>query len=111
MATPTNAPARSDELIDTGLEYAPGDPVHVRVVRRERRISVGDDGGAVRRAGRPSGWRDALDAVADELVVNISRDGVVSLPVVRAGPGESSIVRRIGEASLALYQELLDLGD
>jgi hypothetical protein len=34
-------------LIDTGLEYRPGDPVRVRVVRREHRISVTDDGAAI----------------------------------------------------------------
>jgi hypothetical protein len=35
---------------------------------------------------------------------------VVWLPVVGRGPDEETIVRRIGEASLALYQELLELG-
>jgi hypothetical protein len=34
---------------------------------------------------------------------------VVSLPVVRVGPCEVKIVTRIAQASLALYQELLDL--
>ena len=96
-------------MIDTGLEYVPGDPVSVHVVSRERRLSVSDGGGAVARTGRPRGWHDARHAVARSSDVNISRDGVVSLPVVSAGPGQDAIVRRIGEASLDLYLELLEL--
>jgi hypothetical protein len=93
-------------LIDTGLEYRPGDPVRVRVVRREHRISVTDDGAAIARAGRPRVWREAADLVG-ELGVNVSRRGVVSLPVVLVGPCEEKTVRRIGEASLYLYQAIL----
>jgi hypothetical protein len=36
---------------------------------------------------------------------------MVSLPVVRVGPPEDEVVRRIGEASRALYQELLELAE
>jgi hypothetical protein len=43
--------------------------------------------------------------------VNVTRQGVVTLPVVRVGPGERAIVARIGEASRALYQDLLELTD
>ncbi|HEY5318313.1 MAG TPA: hypothetical protein VIJ20_10060 [Solirubrobacteraceae bacterium] len=100
---------RAETVVETGLEYVPGEPVRVRVVRREHRISVTDGGAAIARAGRPPGWRDAAGRVADELVVNVSHHGVVSLPVVPVGPGEQTIVRRIGEASLGLYQELLEL--
>jgi hypothetical protein len=101
---------RSETVIDTGLEYRPGDPVRVRVVRREHRISVTDDGAAIEKAGRPARWREAADRVDEELDVNISQGGVISLPVVRVGPCEQKIVRRIGESSLGLYQELLELG-
>jgi hypothetical protein len=100
---------RTESVIDSGLEYRPGDPARVRVVRREQRVSVTDDGAAIRRAGRPSRWREAADRVGRELVVNVSRDGSIWLPVVRAGPGEPEIIRRIAEASLALYQEVLEL--
>jgi hypothetical protein len=96
-------------VIDSGLEYVPGDPVLVSVQHRERRTSVSDGGAAVERAGRPPGWHQAVDRVLAELDVNISRDGVVSLPVVRLGPPEERVVRRIAEASLSLYQELLEL--
>lgn len=100
---------RSETVIDTGLEYRPGDPVRVRVVRREHRVSVTDDGAALEKAGRPRCWREAADRVDQELDVNISQLGVISLPVVRVGPCKEKIVRRIAEASLGLYQELLDL--
>ena len=101
---------RDERVVDTGLEYAPGDHVLVRVVRREGRTSITDDGAAVERAGRPPGWRDAAEGVEDALVVNVSRQGVIFLPLSRRGPlGEEEIVHRIGEASLALYEELLEL--
>lgn len=98
-----------ETVIDTGLAYRPGDPVRVRVLSRGRRISVTDGGAAADRAGLRSGWRVAAERVARELDVNVSRHGVISLPVVRVGPCEEKIVRRIGEASLGLYQELLEL--
>jgi hypothetical protein len=98
---------RSETLIDTGLEYRPGDPVRVRVVRREYRISVTDDGAAAAKVGRPHARRAAADLVG-KLGVNVSRGGVVSLPVVPVGPCEEETVRRIGEASLCLYQTALE---
>lgn len=70
---------------------------------------MSDEGGAVDRAGRPSSWHAAAERVLREFDVNITAAGVVSLPVVAAGPSEQEVVRRIGEASLALYQELLEL--
>jgi Ankyrin repeats (many copies) len=102
--------ARTDETIATALEYMPGDPVLLRAVRR-RHVIVGDEGAAVERAGRPPGWRAVADRLADELIVNISRSGVVWLPISRGGPGYDAIVQRIADASLALYQELLELED
>ncbi len=100
---------RSETEIETGLEYRPGEPVLVRVVRRPHRVSVSDDGAAVEKAGHPPGWGAAAARIDRELVVNVSRRGVVSLPVVAVGPGLDAIVQRIGDASLALYQELLEL--
>jgi hypothetical protein len=97
-----------DELVTTGLEYLPGDPVLLRIAQH-RFPYVRDDGAAVEKAGRPAGWRTVAERVARELVVNVSRGGVVSLPVVPAGPGLDAIVARVGEASLTVYQELLDL--
>jgi hypothetical protein len=100
---------RAEYEIESSLSYTPGDPVMVSVSHREQAVTVSDEGRAIERAGAPQGWRLAADRVASELDVNVSRHGVVSLPVVRVGPGEDVIVRRIAEASLALYQELLEL--
>jgi hypothetical protein len=101
--------AVAETRIDTGLHYRPGDPVCVGLVRRERRISVTDHGAAIDRAGRPSAWREVAHRVGPELDVNITRLGVIWLPVVTAGPGEEAIVSRIAAASLSFYQQLLDL--
>ena len=101
--------ARTETVIDAGLEYRPGDPVRVRVVRRERRTSVTDDGAAISKARRPPRWRQAAHRLERELDVNFSHRGLVSLPVVAAGPGVEAIVARIAAASLAFYQELLEL--
>lgn len=100
---------RREDVVDTGFEYTPGDRVVVNVVKREHRTSVSDGGAAIARAGRPAGWKDVAKRIDDELIVNVSRHGVVWLPVVGVGPCEDEIVRRIGEASLALYQDLLEL--
>ncbi|MDX6485229.1 MAG: hypothetical protein QOF43_382 [Gaiellaceae bacterium] len=100
--------SRTEETVETEHEYSPGDPVTLRIVRR-RIPMVGDQGGAVARAGKPEGWREVADEIADRFVVNVSRSGVVSLPVVRRGPGFDAIAERIGRASLALYEELLEL--
>jgi hypothetical protein len=109
MSSQTAAAPRTDRLIDTGLEFSPGDPVLVRVTQRGHRISVSDDGAAVVRAGLPPGWNTTARRISDELVVNIGRSGTVSLPVVPVGPPQTEVIRRIGAASLALYQELLEL--
>jgi hypothetical protein len=95
--------------VDSGLRYAGSDPVLVRVIRREQRLDVTDAGAAAERAGLPHGWAEVASQLERELVVNISRHGVVSLPVVAAGPGLDAITRRVAKASLALYQELLEL--
>jgi len=103
------AVAVEERTVETGFEYVPGDPVRVRIVHRDRRTRVTDDGRAVERAGRPAGWREVAERIAGEVVVNVSRHGVISLPVSRCGPGLEAVVQRIGEASLALYQEILEL--
>ncbi|MGH3050554.1 MAG: hypothetical protein ACRDLK_10375 [Gaiellaceae bacterium] len=105
-------PARTEELVDTGLEYLPGEPVVIRVVRRERRTNLSDDGRAVELAGRPSGWRDAVERLVErDYALNLSRHGDVFVPVVAAGPGLEPLVRRVAEASRAVHQQLLDLDE
>jgi hypothetical protein len=98
---------RSETIVETPLEYRPGEPVLVRVSRREHRVEVSDDGAALEKAGRSRAWRAAADRVLEQYIVNISRHGVISLPVVRLC--QEDVMQRIAEASLALYQEILDL--
>jgi hypothetical protein len=108
--TRTRASAHHEETeVDSGLHYVAGDPVLVRVVRREQRVDVTDGGAAAARTGLAPGWKDIASRLARDLDVNISRHGVVSLPVVAIGPGVDAIAHRIADASLAFYQELLEL--
>jgi hypothetical protein len=100
---------RIERTIDSGREYRPGDPVLVRVVQRGRRYLVTDDGAAVERAGRPSGWRDAAQRVVDEDSLNLSRSGAVFVPAVEGGCAIDSLVERVATVSLAVYEEILDL--
>jgi hypothetical protein len=101
--------AQPDErIVDTGLEYRPGEPVLLRTVKR-RHTLVTDDGNALEKAGRVPGWREIGIRLERELCVNVSRQGAVFLPVVGRGPGYDAIVRRVAEASLTLYQDVLDL--
>jgi hypothetical protein len=101
---------RRDETATTGLAYRPGDPVRVTVTHRAQRTSVSDEGAAVQRAGRPTGWTAVAERLERDRNVNVTRQGVVWLPVVAAGPDEQAVLQRIAEASLALYQDLLELG-
>jgi hypothetical protein len=109
LAREATDPVRAQSRVDTGLEYRPGDPVRVWVRRRERRVSVSDRGAALDKAGAAPGWQRASAQVHAELDVNITRGGVVWLPVVAVGPSEEDVARRIGHASLIFFQELLEL--
>lgn len=106
----TAEPVRAESVVDTGLEYRAGDPVRVWVLHRERRVSVSDRGVALQKAGATAGGTRACARVHAELDVNITRGGVVWLPVVAVGPSEEDVARRIGRASLIFFQELLELG-
>jgi hypothetical protein len=99
------------EMIETSLRYGPGDPVRVSVVHRAQRLCITDGGGAVDRAGQPPGSQSVFDRIARSLDVNVRRTGEVWLPVVAAGPGQEALITRIADASLAVYQELLELQD
>jgi hypothetical protein len=93
---------RVERVVDTGLEYFPGDRVLVRVVKRDGRERVSDEARAAAKAGRTSVPEEIARRVEREFVVNVSRRGEIFLPGER-------FVDRIGEASLALYQDLLEL--
>jgi hypothetical protein len=101
--------ARVETLVDTGLEYAPGDPVRVKVVKRGRNYTITDDGAAVARAGKPSGWRDAALRGLREDPLNVSRSGAVFVPAIGERIPIESLVQRVANLSLAVYQEILEL--
>jgi len=90
------------------MHYLSDSPVQVTVKRRERRVDVTDEGRAVALAGTPPGWRDVARRIEHEYVVNITRQGVVWLPVMGRFTVEE-IEERVAAASLALFQDLLDL--
>jgi hypothetical protein len=94
---------REERLVDTGLEYAPGDRVVVRVIERDGRGRVSDNARAAAKAGRAKVPEEIARRVESEFVVNVTRRGEIFLPGAR-------FADRIGRASLALYQDLLDLG-
>ena len=89
-------------VVDSGLEYLPGRPVLIRVVRREGRVRVSDEARGVELAGRTKVPEDVARQIEEEFVVNVSRRGEVFLPGER-------FVERVAHASLALFEELLDL--
>jgi len=105
----TRAHEQPVQVIDSALEYVPGDPVRVWARHRDHRITVSDRGAALERVGAPDGWRHACARVLAELDVNITRGGVVWLPVVPIGPAEEAVARRVARASLIFFQELLEL--
>jgi hypothetical protein len=90
-----------ESVVDSGLEYLPGEPVLVRVVRREGRVRVGDGARGAALAGRTKVSEDVARQIEAEFVVNVSRRGEIFLPGER-------FVERVAQASLALYEELLE---
>jgi hypothetical protein len=100
---------RIERSVDSGLQYVPGTPVLVRVVQRGHRFRVTDDGAAVELAARPRGWRKTAQSVVDEDFLNLSRSGAVFVPAVAGGLRVDSLVARVAAASLAVFQELLEL--
>lgn len=90
-----------EAVLDSGLEYLPGEPVLVRVVRREGRVRVSDEARGARLAGHAKVPEDVARQIEEEFVVNVSRRGEIFLPGER-------FVERVARASLALYQELLE---
>ena len=99
----------AETTVETGLEYAEGEPVRVRVRQRGRRYDLLDDGRAVELAGHPHGWRERAVAVAEAHNLNVNRAGVVFVPAVEGGIDRDWLARRVARTSLALYDALLEL--
>lgn len=96
-------------IVDTGLAYAEGEPVLVSIRRRGRRYDLRDDGRAVELAGRRAGWQDAAAGAVNAFGLNVNRTGVVSVPAVEGGVDRDWLTRRVAEASLEVYDALLEL--
>ena len=60
--------------------------------------------------GRPPGWRAAAVRAVEALGWNVSREGVVFVQAVE-GRDIDDLVRRTGEASLAVFEAVLSLED
>jgi uncharacterized protein YjeT (DUF2065 family) len=97
------------KIVDTGLAYAEGEPVLVSIRRRGLRYDLRDDGRAVELAGTPTGWREAAADAVDAFDLNLTRAGVVYVPAVGGGVDRDWLARRVAEASLAVYDALLEL--
>ena len=95
-----------DVAIRTQLTYRPDEPVEVLVRKRGWRCDISDGARAVDAAGRPQGWRDVARRVVDDHALNINRRGVVFVQSNEARL--QSLVIRVADCSVALFQELLD---
>jgi hypothetical protein len=102
--------ATEHSVRDTGLSYLPGRPVRVGVRHRGNRYDIDDMGAAVAIAGRPPGWLETAERVVAELGWNVNRAGIVFVQVVE-GRDIEALVRRTGEASVAVLDALLELED
>ena len=105
---------RGELLLDTGLTYDGITPVRVRVTKREGRYEVSDDGGAVAAAGVDRGWLQFDERISvGDYCVNVSRQGVVSLPAIdrRGNDWISKLPGLVAEGSCTLYEALLELGE
>lgn len=95
-----------DVVFDTGLHYAPGQPVEVVVRKRGWRFDVSDGGQAVDLAGRGDGWLDAAQQIADAHALNVNRRGLV---FVQSNEERlERLIPHIADCSVAIYQELLE---
>jgi hypothetical protein len=99
---------RDEVVVDSGRRYTEGRPVEVRIRKRQHRFDIDDDGRAVRLAGKPPGWLPVAERVVEEFSLNVNRRGVVFVGTVYPD-WVDRLASRIGEASLAVYEALLEL--
>lgn len=101
---------RGESVLDTGREYATGEPVRVFLRRRGHRWDFGDGGRAVELAGKPDGWLPVAERVVAEEGMNVNRAGVVFVPVVeRPGRDLAALALRLGDVSHTVFAELVEL--
>jgi hypothetical protein len=104
---------RGEARLDSGLTYGGTRPVEVIARRRPGQYSFSDGAGGVDAAGRPHGWLEAARQVVQEHGMNMNLRGVVFMGAVerRDAAWLHSIAARVADASLAVYQALLDLDE
>jgi hypothetical protein len=101
-------PDGGEALVPFEIAYVDGEPVRVRVRRRDRRVDIDDLGEGVERAGRPPGWLPVAEAVVERHNLNVNRRGVVFVPAVM-GRDLDRLAKRVAEASYAVHAALLEL--
>lgn len=108
---------RDEAWLDSGLTYGGGEPLLVLVRKRPRGalgwFEFSDDARGATAAGKPRGWLTVARQVVDELGMNLNRRGVVFMaaPERRGAAWHHSISTRVADASLAVYEALLELDD
>ena len=95
--------------VETDLAYPDGSPVVIGVRRRQQRIMLDDRGEAVRRAGRPPGWRAAAEHAVLHRGMNLAPEsGTVFVPAV-VGRELDDLALRLARSSLDVLETLLEL--
>jgi hypothetical protein len=74
-------------------------------------VHFADGARGVDAAGRPAGWLPVAQEVVRGLDLNVNRRGVVfvSSPLSRPLAWRRSLERRVADASIAVYEALLEL--
>lgn len=100
----------AETLVESGLEYSPGEPIRVRVRKRGHRYDLDDEGRALEFVGRPRGWLEVADEVVAETGLNVNRAGLVFVSAVE-GRDLAALTVKVAEASRGVYAELLEHRD
>lgn len=97
-----------EAVLDPGVSYRPGLPIHIHARKRGNRYDLTDGAAAVDLAGRPDRWFDvASGAVAP---MNINRRGVVFVTGFE-GRDIADLALRLAESSRRVYLSLLEADD
>ena len=97
--------------VETTLRYPEGEPVTIRVRRREGSVYLLDDGGgATTRAGRRHGWLEAAERAVRRSGMNVSRTGVVFVGANERRDLEA-LALRLAQASLDVLEALVELDE
>lgn len=97
----------TQEDVVTGRTYGTSEAVVIRVVRRDGKLTIDDDGAAVRLAGRPAGWHERADRIVGATGANVNRRGVVFVPATNEAQLDR-LVDLVATTSLEVYDALID---